>query len=124
MATWKFTTRTVAEAPFAWNPLMERYRMDRGISVKEIAPCVYEEVRYEAYTEELGSENLPRDTAYQSQQFYKPLNFFRGGYEHLVDDDTKLCLITSGVADESNFVLDSGVVPSNAIDLEVPAEEF
>lgn len=124
MAIWKFTTRTVAEAPFAWSPLMERFRMDRGISLKEIAPCQYEEVRYESYTEELGSENLPRDTAYQSQQFYRPLNFFRGGYEHLVDDDTKQCLISSNVADESNFVLVSGVVPSNAIDLEVPAEEF
>lgn len=124
MATWKFTTRTVAEAPFAWNSLMERYRLERGVSLKEIAPCQYEEVRYEAYTEELGCENLPRDTAYQSQEFYKDLKFFRGGYEHLVDDDTKQCLINSGVADESNFVLVSGVVPSNAINLEVPAEEF
>lgn len=124
MAIWKYTTRTTPEAPFAWNPLMERYRMDRGISVREIAPCEYEEVRYEAYTTELGSKNLPRDTAYQSQQFYRDLNFFRGGYEHLVDDDTKQCLINSNVADESNFILDSGFVPSNAIDLEVPAEEF
>lgn len=124
MAIWKFTTRTVAEAPFAWNPLMERFRMDRGISVKEISPCQYEEVRYDAYTNELGSKNLPRDTAYQSQEFYKPLNFFRGGYEHLVDDATKACLIDSGVADESNFILDSGVAPNYAIDLNTPAEEW
>lgn len=124
MAIWKFTTRTVAEAPFAWNALHERFRMNRGISVIEVAPCDYEEVRYDAYTNELGSKNLPRDTAYQSQEFYRDLNFFRGGYEHLVDDDTKLCLISSNVADESNFVLVSGVIPSNAINLEVPAQEF
>lgn len=103
MANWKYTLNTTAEAPFAWNPLMERYRMDRGISVQEITPGVYQEVRYSAYTDELGSENLPRDTAYQSQEFYKNLNFFRGGYEHTVDDATKADLIASGVATLANF---------------------
>lgn len=104
MADWIYTTNTVAEAPFAWNPLMERFRMDRGISVQEVSPGIYEEIRYSAYTDELGSENLPRDTAYQSQEFYKDLNFFRGGYEHVVDDNVRADLIASGVATAANFV--------------------
>ena len=103
MANWIFTTNTVAEAPFAWSPLMERYRMDRAISVQETAPGIYEEVRYSSYTDELGSENLPRDTAYQSQEFYKNLNFFRGGYEHTVDDNVRADLIANGVATAANF---------------------
>lgn len=103
MANWLYTLNTTAEAPFAWNPLHERFRIDRGISVQEITPGVYAEVRYTDYTDELGSENLPRDTAYQSQQFYKNLNFFRGGYEHTVDDATKADLIASGVATTANF---------------------
>jgi hypothetical protein len=83
---------------------MERFRMDRAISVQETAPGIYVEVRYSAFTDELGSENLPRDTAYQSQEFYKDLNFFRGGYEHVVDDDVRADLISSGVATPANFV--------------------
>lgn len=102
---WAYTTNTVEEAPFAWNSLHERFRMPRGISVQETTPGLYEEVRYAAYTDENGSANLPRDTAYQSQEFYKNLNFFRGGYEHIVDDNVKSALISSGVATSSNFVL-------------------
>lgn len=103
MANWIYTTNTTAESPIAWNPLMERFRMNRGISVQEITPGVYQEVRYTSYTDENGSENLPRDTAYQSQEFYKNLNFFRGGYQHTVDDATKADLIASGVATAANF---------------------
>ena len=103
MANWKYTTNTVAEGPVAWNPLHERYRLDRAISVQEVSPGVYAEVRYTAYTDENGSENLPRDTAYQSQEFYKTLNFFRGGYEHIVNDTVKAELIASGVATTANF---------------------
>jgi len=104
MANWLYTTNTVAEAPFSWNPLMERFRMDRAISVQEVSPGVYEEVRYISYTEENWSENLPRDTAYQNLPLYKDLNFFRGGYEHIVDDQIRADLIASGVATASNFV--------------------
>ncbi len=102
MAVWLFTTPTVAEAPFAWNPLMERYRMNRGVSIIETMG-EFEQIRYYSYTEETGALNLPRDTAYQSQQFYKPIRVFRGGYDHLVDDDTKAALIASGLVTESNF---------------------
>jgi hypothetical protein len=85
--------------------------MDRGISVQEVAPCQYEEVRYYAYTEELGAENLPPNPNQNTEFWPAPsegLNFFRGGYEHEVDDATKACLISSGVADETNFILASG----------------
>lgn len=103
MANWFYETNTTDEAPFAWNPLHERFRISRGISVQETAPGVFEEIRYTAYTDELGSINLPRDTAYQSQDFYKDLRFFRGGYTHTVDDTTKADLIASGVATLANF---------------------
>lgn len=103
MAFYLFTTPTVAEAPFAWNSLMERFRMNRGISIIEVTPGVFEEIRFYSYTEETGALNLPRDTAYQSQQFYKPIRVFRGGYAHIVDDATKAALIASGLVTESNF---------------------
>jgi hypothetical protein len=83
--------------------------MDRGISVQEVSPCVYEEIRYYAYTDELGAENLPENPNQQDTNFWPApstgLNFFRGGYEHVVDDATKACLISSGVATESNFTV-------------------
>lgn len=111
MATWKYNTNTVEEAPFAWNDLMVRYRMPRGISVQEVAPCQYEEIRFYAYTDELGAENLPQNPNQDTEFWPAPsagLRFFRGGYEHVVDDSTKACLISSGVADESNFEAVSG----------------
>lgn len=92
MASWLYTTNTVPEAPFAWNPLMERYRLNRAISAVETSPGVYEETRYDSYTEE-------RDTLDAG------LHYFRGGYEHTVDDATKDNLINSGVATLANFVM-------------------
>lgn len=106
MALWKYTTRTVEEAPFAWNDLMIRYRMARGISVQEVSPGQYEEIRYPSYSEELGAANLPPNPNQDTEFWPAPsagLNFFRGGYEHTVDDDTRANLIASGVADASNF---------------------
>lgn len=108
MAKYIFTTRTVAEAPFAWNPLMERFRMNRAISVVEVTPHVYEEVRYDAYTEELGAINYPQNPN-QNTGFWPAvrtgLHYFRGGYEWIVDGDVRADLIASGVADASNFTL-------------------
>lgn len=95
MATWIFNTPKVAEAPFAWNSLHERFRIDRGISLIEVSPCVYQEVRYDAYTNE-------NDTLAAG------LNYFRGGYVHTVDEATKACLIGSGLVTEDNFELASG----------------
>lgn len=107
MAQWIFTTPTVEEAPFAWNSLHERYRMPRGISIVEVAPCEYEQIRYDAYTNEIGAVNLPPNPNEQDTAFWPApragLHYFRGGYEHIVDDAVKACIIASGVADESNF---------------------
>lgn len=106
MALWVFTTPVVTEAPFAWNNLMERYRMDRGVTVKQTAPGPnYALERYASYTDELGSANLP---AQPSQPSIQPtgLNTFRGGYVWIVDDTTKADLINSGIGITSaNFVL-------------------
>lgn len=110
MSSWIFTTPTVREAPFAWNPLMERFSMNRGVSIVEVSPCVYEQVRYDAYTNELGAVNLPRNPNAGYLTFWPApstgLHYFRGGYEHLVDDTVKACLLASpdaGVT-EDNFI--------------------
>lgn len=106
MANWILTTPTVAEAPFGWNPLFERYRMDRAISIVEVSPGVYEQVRYDAYTNELGAENLPPNPNQNTDFWPAPsagLNYFRGGYEWIVDDQVRADIIASGAADASNF---------------------
>lgn len=107
MANWYFNPPTVAEAPFAWNPLMERFRMDRAVSVKEVSPGVYEQVRYDAYTNEIGAVNLPVNPNENDTNFYPAasagLHYFRGGYVHVVDDTVKNNIIASGAADASNF---------------------
>lgn len=87
---------------------MERYRVNRGVSIVEVSPCVYEQVRYDAYTNEIGAVNLPPNPNGQDTDFWPAsqagLHYFRGGYQHIVDDATKACIIASGVADASNFV--------------------
>lgn len=107
MANWIYTTNTVEESPFAWNPLMERFRMPRGISTQEVSPGVYEELRYYSYTDEIGAVNLPPNPNELDTEFYPApsagLHFFRGGYEHIVDDQVRTDLINSGVATASNF---------------------
>lgn len=97
MANWIFTTPTVSEAPFAWNDLMVRYRMDRGVSVIQTAPGAnYVLERYYPYTDELGAENLPEQPS-QPSIIPTGLNYFRGGYAWTVDDATKDDLINSGI---------------------------
>lgn len=104
---WIFTTPTVEEAPFAWNALMERFRMRRGISIVEVSPGIYEQVRYDAYTNEIGAVNLPVNPNENDTAFYpapsEGLHYFRGGYEHEVDEVVKANIIASGVATEANF---------------------
>lgn len=107
MANWYFNPPTVAEAPFAWNPLMERFRMDRGISVIETAPGVFATSRYYAYTDEIGAKNLPPNPNENDTSFYPApatgLRVYRGGYQHTVSDQDRTDLINSGVVDSSNF---------------------
>lgn len=105
MATWLFTTPTVAEAPFAWNPLHERFRINRGISIREVSPDVWREVRYDAYGEELGAINRPQ-SGLDPNVWPQPslgLRYYRGGYEWIVDGATKTSLIASGLVTEANF---------------------
>lgn len=82
--------------------------MDRAISVVEVSPGVYEEVRYDAYTNELGAVNYPVNPN-QDTDFWPAaragLHYFRGGYEWTVTDQVRSDLISSGVADASNFTL-------------------
>lgn len=107
MATWTLNLPTVDEAPVAWNPLMERFRITRGISIRETAPDVWQEVRYDAYTEELGATNLPPNPNAGYPTFWPApstgLRYYRGGYEWQVDDATKASLIASGLVTEDNF---------------------
>ena len=58
MADWLYTLNTVDEAPFAWNPLHERFRIPRGISTKEITPGVYAEVRCPCSPVELSPNGI------------------------------------------------------------------
>lgn len=104
MANWIFTTPTTDEAPFAWNPLMERFRMDRGITVKQTAPGPnYILVRFQAYTDENGSANLPINEPGTTPT---GLNTFRGGYSWVVDDATRDDLINSGIGiTAANFTM-------------------
>jgi hypothetical protein len=104
MSNWFFTTPTTDEAPFAWNDLMIRFRITRGISVRQTAPGPnYQLVRYSAYTDESGAANYPPPPV---GTFAQPtgLNFFRGGYVWVVNDATKADLINSGIGiTNSNF---------------------
>jgi len=98
----------VDEAPFAWNPLMERYRIARAVSVVEVSPGVYKQVRYDAYTNEIGAVNLPTNPNEQDTDFWAApqagLHYFRGGYEWRVDDQTRADIIASGAATSANFM--------------------
>lgn len=115
MANWIFTTPTVSEAPAAWNSLHERFRLNRGISLQEVSPCVYRQVRYDAYTNELGAINRPDSHVADPVTFPQPstgLHYFRGGYEWIVDDATKACLLSSDVGvTEANFTAVSVPAP-------------
>lgn len=80
--------------------------MDRGVSVVETSPGVYAQVRYDSYTNEIGAVNLPPNPN-QDTNFWPAvragLHYFRGGYQHIVDDQVRTDIIASGAADASNF---------------------
>lgn len=84
MAFWYFNPNTVEEAPLAWEVPLDRYRMDRGISIGEIAPNDFEAARFWSYTDE-------------NAILAAGLRFYRGGYVHIVDDQDRLDLIAGGV---------------------------
>lgn len=108
MANWHFRTPDVErEEPFAWNPLMERFGMPRGVTVYQTAPGPnYTTKRYASYTDEMGAANLPQNPNVNTTFWPAPsagLNVFRGGYDWIVDDQTRLDLINSGVVTAANF---------------------
>ena len=81
--------------------------MDRAVSVVEVEPHVYQQVRYDAYTNEIGAVNLPVNPNELDTDFYPApragLHYFRGGYEWMVDDDVRADIIASGAATADNF---------------------
>lgn len=108
MVDWIFSPNTVREAPFAWNSLHERFSMNRGVSIFETAPGVWEEMRYDAYTNELGALNLQPQANANSDFWPQPregLHYFRGGYEWRVSDEVKTSLLASGLVTEDNFTI-------------------
>ncbi len=85
MAEWYFEPPTVEEAPLAWEVPLDRYRMDRGISIGEIAPNVFEAARFWSYTD----ENAILDAGLR--------------YIHVVSDQDRFDLINSGLVTAANF---------------------
>lgn len=90
MANWYFNTPTVEEAPFAWVVPLDRYRQNRGVTVFETAPDVWDEGRYLSYTD-------------LNALLAQGLRVFTGGHVYVVDDPTRTSLIASGLVTAGNF---------------------
>lgn len=80
MADWYFDTPKTSEPPFAWVVPLDRYSIDRGITIYEISPGVYEAGRYLSYTD----LNALLDQG---------LAVYTGGHVYVVDDATRTALI-------------------------------
>jgi hypothetical protein len=89
MASWTFRTPSVDEGPASWSdPLFNRVKLTRGITVLEGPPGTYRAVRFP--TQDEISASAP--------------GMYMGGHEYVVDDATKAALIAGGVGvTESNF---------------------
>ncbi len=86
VADYIFTTPTVEEAPIGKHRLFYFYKLDKGVSIAK-SGGTYSKVRY----------ILDEDIADYDE-------FYRGGYEHTVDDTTKAALIAAGLGiTEANF---------------------
>lgn len=90
MADWYFNTPTVEEAPFAWEIPLDRYRQNRGVTVYETSPGVYEAGRYLSYTD-------------LNALLAQGLAVYTGGHIYVVDDATRTALIASGLVTAANF---------------------
>lgn len=82
MAQWYFETPVVAEGPLAWEVPLDRYKMDRGISIGEILPGVFEAQRFWSYTDQNDIINAGRQ-------------FYQGGHVYVVDDTVRAQLIAA-----------------------------
>lgn len=90
MADWLFEPNTVEEAPFAWEVPLDRYRQNRGVTIFETAPDLWDEGRYLSYTD-------------LNALLAQGLRVFKGGYIYTVDDATRTSLIASGLVNAGNF---------------------
>lgn len=79
MALWRFVPPSVKETPMAWNRLMIRYGIHRGVSVLMIDGR-YSSYRYPAQT----------DIALASETYL-------GGHEYIIDDATKARLTDTSI---------------------------
>jgi hypothetical protein len=86
MAYYVFKTPTVREGPAGGARLFYFYKLDKGISIAK-SGATYSQVRYP----------VDEDIADYDE-------FYRGGYNHTVDDTTKAALIAGDVGvTEANF---------------------
>jgi hypothetical protein len=86
MANWTFETPTVEEGPAGGHRLFYFYKLTKGITIVK-SGGVYQQIRYPVDEDLLEYEE-----------------FYRGGYEHTVNDATKAALIAGGVnVTEENF---------------------
>ncbi len=84
MVDYYFNPPTVEEAPLAWEVPLDRYRMDRGISIGEVATNEFVAARFWSYTDENAILNAG-------------LRFYRGGYIYVVDQATAFELIAANI---------------------------
>lgn len=99
MATlWVFRTPTVDEGPVIWgDPLFNRYKLARGITILEGPPGTYRAVRFPTQDEIAAATN-----AYQ------------GGHEFVVDGTVKAAMIAAGVGvTDANFTPNPGTFGYN-----------
>jgi len=86
MAYYVFKTPTVREGPAGGARLFYFYKLDKGIRIAK-SGATYSQVRYP----------VDEDIADYDE-------FYRGGYNHTVDDTTKAALIAGNVGvTEANF---------------------
>jgi hypothetical protein len=87
MTEWLFKTPTVEEGPAGQSRLFHFYKIDRGITIVREIDGDYAQVRY-----------------LQDEDYATYPEIYQGGYNHVVNDDTKARLIAGGVGvTESNF---------------------
>lgn len=85
----------------AWNALMERFALQRCLTLEETSHNVWQTVRYESYTDELNYTG----TSIGAPTVTPPngLRHYRGGYIYVVSDQDRTDLIASGFVDASYF---------------------
>jgi len=86
MANYVFKTPIIQEGPIGKSRLFYFYKLNKGISIAK-SGGIYSQVRYVL------------DEAVSNYQ-----EFYRGGYNHIVNDTTKAALIAGNVGvTEANF---------------------